>query len=231
MADQKKQQNPKFTTPAGAFQFPKLFEPDTKYKDAGEYSVKLRLSEEAAAPLIAKLQPLFDAAVKAGEEEYKKLPVKTRKSTAFKETPFYSPVYDEESEEETGEVEFNFKMTASGVSKKTNKPWTRKPAVFDAKGKPILKDPEMWSGTVGKVNFEVLPYYTTIAGAGISLRLNAVQVIELRTGGAQNASAYGFEEEDGYEYEDDHGIPAGDDDETPPFDTDDEAEDDQSGDF
>lgn len=231
---QKPKANPTFTTPAGAFQYPKLFAPDTKYKDAGEYSVKLRLSEEDAGKLIAKLQPYHDEAVEAGEEEYKKLPVKTRKATEFKVSPFCQPVYDEKTEDETGEFEFNFKMTASGVSKRTGKPWKRKPAVFDAKGKPILKDPEMWSGTIGKVNFEVLPYFTTIAGAGISLRLNAVQVIELRTGQAKTADAYGFGQEDGYEYEDDHGIPSDDaDDDTPPFDVDDDAgeEDDQAGDF
>lgn len=186
-----------FKTPKGTFKYPRLGEADTKFKENGEFSVKLVLSAENAGVLEAKLKPLHDAAVVFGKAEYAKLPVATRKKTEFKVQPLSTPVYDD-AENETGEVEFNFKMTASGVSKKTGKAWARKPNIFDAKGQP-MDGKKVWGGSVGIVAFEVgEPYYTTAAGAGISLRLNAVQVIELVSGGQRAASDYGFDEEDGY---------------------------------
>ena len=97
---------------------------------------------------------------------------------------------------------FKFKMKASGKDKKTGKPWSRKPTIFDAKGKPMTPVPSIWGGTIGKVSFEVGPYFVQgQAMAGISLSLNAVQIIELRSGGGGTAESYGFGEEDGYEYD------------------------------
>lgn len=203
MAKETKKKNPTFTTPRGIFQYPKLNEPDFKYKEGGEYGVKLVLSAEDAQPLIDKLTPLYDEAIAAGEAEYAELPVATRKKTPFKTSDFYTPVYDEESEEETGDVVFTFKMLASGTNKKTGKTWERKPVIFDAKGKPIPKPPAIWGGTEGKVNFEASPYFTVTAGAGLSLRMNAVQILELVSGGmARSASAYGFGEEEGFDASD-----------------------------
>jgi len=200
----KKQKLPSFTTPKGVFKWPRLNEPDTKYKAEGLYSVKLILDEQSAKALIAKLQPHFDAAVAEAKEKYAALPVKTRKEKEFKTNKFFSPVYDEDTEEETGDVEFNFKMTASGVSKKTNKPWKRAPRIFDARGQVMTKAPSIWGGTVGKVAFEVMPYFNNAqCEGGLSLRLDAVQIIELVSGGGKSASAYGFGEEEGYEHDND----------------------------
>jgi hypothetical protein len=201
---EKKIKLPSFITPKGIFVWPRLTEPDTKYKAEGLYSVKLRLDEADAKTLITKLQPIFDASVAEGKEKYAALPVKTRKEKEFKTVKYFSPVYDEQTEEETGEIEFNFKMTASGVSKKTGKPWSRKPRIFDAKGKPMVTVPSIWGGTLGKVAFEVMPFFNAAqCEAGLSLRLDAAQIIELVSGGGKSASAYGFGEEDGYEHEED----------------------------
>lgn len=195
---------PSITTPKGVFKWPRLNAPDTKYKAEGLYSVKLILEEPEAKALMAKIQPHFDAAVEDGRAKYAELPVKTRKEKEFKVNKYFSPVYDDETEEETGQVEFNFKMTASGVSKKTGKKWERSPRIFDAKGAPMRNAPDIWGGTVGKVAFEVMPYFNAAqAEAGLSLRLDAVQVIELVSGGGKSASAYGFGEEAGYEHDND----------------------------
>jgi len=44
-----------------------------------------------------------------------------------------------------------------------------------------------------------VPYYTAMAGAGVSLRLRAVQVVKLVQGGSGDASGFGFDEiKDGY---------------------------------
>jgi hypothetical protein len=213
MADTKRVPAPAFTSPKGVFQFPRLNEPDTKFKSEGEYSVKLILSKDTAKPLIAKLDPLHEKAIEKGEAEFANLkPAQRAKLKQVTSNDYYTEEYDSD-EKPTGNLLFNFKMTASGTSKKTGKEWKRRPALFDAKGKrlgkyddngkEIVKAPAIWSGTVGKVNFEVTPYFNAAAGAaGISLRLQAAQVIELRSGSARSASEYGFGEEEGYSMED-----------------------------
>src|SRR5699024_3019131 len=83
--------------------------------------------------------------------------------------------------------------------------WNRKPQFFDAKGKPMLKVPDIWGGTVGKVSFSFVTdgYFIPGTGAcGISLQLEAVQIIDLVSAGQRSADDYGFGEEEGYEHDD-----------------------------
>lgn len=208
----KKKYFPKFTSPKGTFRYPKLIEPDygnEKFpKPDGEYKVDLILSAEEAKPLIDKLQPLHDQAMQDAQVEFDKLPVKTRKEFEKKgvtgpvANSFFSEIYDEETEEPTGDVYFRVKMKASGKNKKTNKVWKRKPALFDAKGKPMVNPPDIWGGTIGKVSFEVIPYFIAgTAAVGVRLSLSAAQIIKLRSGGGGNAESYGFGDEDDYEYD------------------------------
>lgn len=200
----KKPKNPEFVSPRGIFRYPKLNEPDygteSFPKPDGEYSVRLILSEAEAQPLVDKLQPLLDAAVEEGKEKFKELPVATRKKLKdITVNDLYQIEYDQETEEATGNVIFKFAMKASGVTK-DKKPWSRKPVIFDAKGKKLTKPEPIWGGTEGKVSFEVRPYFIAGTGAvGLKLGLNAVQVIDLVSGGGRNAEGYGFGEEDGYE--------------------------------
>lgn len=197
---------PTFTSMKGAFKFPKLTEPDTKFKDEGEYSVKLVVgAEDAGVPeLIAKCDRAAAESLKEAKANAKN-PAEAKKW----ETKYlpYAHVEDEETGEPTGEVEFKFTMKASGVSKKTGKPWTRKPALFDAKGQPIKGTPAIGGGTIGKISYQIIPYApTTTVGASVKLALEAAQIIELREFGTKSASAYGFgEEEGGYEYAEDEG--------------------------
>lgn len=204
----KKSKNPEFVTPRGVFRYPKLNEPDYGTKDFpkpdGEYSVRLILTEEQAEPLLAKLQPVLDETVADAENKFKELPVATRKK--LKEVTvndLYQIEYDPETEEPTGNLIFKFAMKASGKTK-TGKSWSRKPVLFDAKGKKLPKDsPDIWGGTEGKVAFEARPYFIAGTGAaGLKLSLNAVQIIDLVSGGGRDAEGYGFGEEDGYEADD-----------------------------
>ncbi len=74
----------------------------------------------------------------------------------------------------------------------------RQPKIYDAKGTPIKKVPQIASGTLAKVATAINPYATGI-NVGVSLYLNDVQIIDLvEYGGAPKFGA-----EDGYEYEDD----------------------------
>jgi hypothetical protein len=201
---------PQFTSFKGTFKYPKLNEPATKFKAEGEYSVKLvgNAQDATVQALIAQLRPLHEAAVARGKSLIKK-------GKALTVNPLYSEVFDETTEEPTGEIEFTFKMAAQGVYKngpKAGQTWTRKPGIFDAKGSAMIKAPSIWGGTVGKVSFEVgmdresgePGYFVPGTGAcGLSLRLLAVQIIDLVSGGQRTAAAHGFGEEDGYSASDD----------------------------
>jgi hypothetical protein len=207
MADTKRSARPKFTTPRGVFKFPKLTEPDTKFKAEGEYSTKLVFPKDDAGfdALIEKLKPLHAAAIEKGEAEFAKLPIASRKKLGkLTVNPFVTEVFDKATEEPTGELELKFTRKASGVYKtgpKTGQTWRAKPDIFDAKGHEMKKPPAIWGGTVGKISFEVGDYFIPGTGAaGLTLSLMGAQIIDLVTsGGARSASAHGFGAEDGYE--------------------------------
>ena len=217
MSEKKKVKNYTGITPKGVFKYPNLTKPDfgTKEhpKEGGEYNVRLVMTLDQAQPLLDDLEPVIEKARAAAEEAFAKLPVATRKKIGdIKENPVFNEIYDKETEEPTGEVEFRFSMKASGKNDKGEK-WERKPTIFDAKGKPVtLKT--IWGGTKGKVSFEAVPYFVNGSGAwGVKLYLRAVQIIELNQGGGRSASDFGFGAEDGFdgsEIEEDNGSPFGD---------------------
>ena len=70
------------------------------------------------------------------------------------------------------------------------------PAIFDAKG-DVMKDSNIWGGSEIRVNGSIAPYYVKLIGAGVALRLRAVQVIQYVEGGTGSADRFGFEEVDG----------------------------------
>lgn len=230
MAD-KKAKRKTFVSPKGIFKYPALTSPDygndSFPKPDGEYKVTLILDQKDADKLVEKLQPLYDEAMEAAEEEFGKMKVASRKKLGeVKPNDLFTEVYDPETEEPTGQVEFKFSMKASGVAKKTGKKWERKPALFDAKGNPMKKIAAIWGGTIGKVSFTTSPYFIPgTAAAGLKLQLEAAQIIELVAGGQRNASGYGFEEEDGFEYAEEESFS----DETEG--SDDSSEEEEEGDF
>ena len=204
---------PSFTTPRGVFKLPSLSEPDygnEKFpKPDGEYSVTVvyRADDPTVKAFIAKLKPHHDAAIKTAEEAFKKLDVGQRKKLkVVTVNDLFKTVYDNETEEPTGEIEFKFSMPASGVVKQgpsKGKKWTAKPDIFDAKGLPMLKVPAIRGGTEGKVAFEAGDYFIPGTGlAGLKLRLNAVQVFVLALPVVRTAESYGFGVEEGYVHRD-----------------------------
>jgi hypothetical protein len=213
MAAPKRPVYPKFISPKASFVWPKLDEPDYKFAAEGKYEVKinLELADPVTQAFLKKLQPHYDAAIVSTKEEYKALPVAKRKELeaqrgGFSTRPLYKTLYDEETEKENGLIQFSFSMKASGIyrgGKKEGQTWTRKPVLFDAAGKPMLKAPKIWNGTVGKVGFEAAPSFMPKDGqGGLKLYLTSAQIIELRSGGERSASDYGFGAEDGYSHED-----------------------------
>lgn len=191
----------KFITPRGIAIFPKLHKPDTKWKAEGQYSVKLRLDPASIdAALVAKIEALRDEKAEEVKAELtaKKQGAKVKSLKVL--DVLFQPETDKDSGEETGFVLINAKMTASGVSKKDGKTWSRKPDIFDSKGKKLSKVPMIFGGSELKAAVEARAYYTPKDNqVGVSFQLNGAQIIKLVTGGERNAADYGFAEEDGYE--------------------------------
>ena len=179
---------PRYVTPAGTAQYPYLTKPDTKFNPDGEYKLKLEIPADKTQDIVTFLDEQFAASVAAAKKEN---PGKRVKEA---DPPYLV-------NEETGTVAVSFKLKAK-VTPKNGDPFEQRPAIFDAKGRPI-KDVNIGGGSTVKVAYEVLPFYTAVVGAGISVRLMACQVINLVVfSGGAGADAYGFGEEDGYEAED-----------------------------
>lgn len=197
--------------------FPKLNSPDTKFDADGVYETKLRFDPEDATDgvigrnnvdfkeIVARLTKLRDEFAEqkrdelaAGDGKQKK---KAKELTCRE---IGEAECDDDTGDETGMVILKAKMKASGISKKDGKKWERKPKLFDARGKELPKNsPPIYGGSVLKVAVQAVPYYAANDNeVGITLRLEAVQVIDLVSGGGRSASAYGFGAEDGYSAED-----------------------------
>lgn len=199
------------TSPAGVFKYPKLSEVDygtDQYpKKDGEYSTRLVLpadSNEAKA-FVKALEVHVKNAMAYADEEFAKLPVASRKKLGKpKMADLFTVVYDKETEQPTGEIEFKFSMKAGGEIKRgprQGQRWSRKPVIFDSQGNRLDPVPAIWSGTVGKVRFQISPYFIAAEGkGGLSFRLVAAQIKELVTAGeSRGAADMGFDTDgDGY---------------------------------
>jgi hypothetical protein len=188
------------TTPRGRAIYPHLTTPDTKFNAAGEYHVKLAiptaLAEQALIPAIDKAYAEAQEAML--KEQQEKNPKK--KIGTLKEAPL---PYDTNPENDE-ETVIKLKSKAS-FTKDNGDVVTMRPAFFDAKGKPLPPDTKIGGGSVLRVSFEPVPYFTATVGAGVTLRIKAVQVIELKEFGERSAEDYGFEQEEGYEANEESG--------------------------
>jgi hypothetical protein len=184
-----KVKNPRYTTPAGIAQYPYLTKPDTKFNPDGEYKISVEIPGAAAQDIVTFLDEQFAASVAKAKKENPGKKIKEG------DVPY-------SVDDDSGKVTVRFKLKAK-VTPKMGDPFEQRPALFDAKGKPIGADTKIGGGSKVKVAYELVPYYTAIAGAGVSLRLKAVQVIDLvEFSGGASSEAYGFGEEEGYEAED-----------------------------
>lgn len=204
---------PKIVTPRGTAIWPRLNEPDTKYNPAGKFEAKIAIEPDAdgLAAMQAQVDKLLDAKydeviaeqtdklIKAG----KKGLVDKFVESLTKRSPF-TPEVDGETGEETGRLLVKAGMTATGVSQKTGKPWSRKPLIVNGKGVKIANPPSIGSGSVMKLNVELFPYYApNDKTVGVSLRLEGAQVIKLVSFGERDAASMGFgAEEDGDDFGD-----------------------------
>lgn len=183
-----------YITPAGTAQYPRLNKPDTKFKADGEYKVTLVLDAATAEPLIEQIDAaMAESLVKARREN----PAKAKTIKGASDKPY--KIETDNDGNETGNYKFNFKMSAK-VTKRDGTSYEQKPAVFDAKLRPIPATVNVGGGSTVRVKFEMYRFYTALVGAGVSLRLLAVQILDLVEYSRNGAE--GFGEEEGYAAED-----------------------------
>jgi len=194
---EKNEKRPVHKTPKGTAVFPYLNKPDTKFDAAGVYQTDLKLTGADAA----KVQKVIDEALAEAKAEATKKGKEKKKQPKQADLPC-RPELDDDGDE-TGNVLFKFKSKASGVSAKTGKEWKRSIPLFDAKGKPITD--LVYGGSTIIIAYVAMPWVNPKLEYGVKLAIEAVQVIELSQGGGgrRNASAFGFEEEEGFTKEDD----------------------------
>ena len=177
----------RLTTPKATLKYPKLIEPETKFSPEGHYKVTAIIPAEEAGPMADQLDALFEA-----HKASLKAQAPSQKFKAVDPSFGY--------EEIDGKPCFtvSVKMKAKGMDR-DGRAWTASPAMFDASGAPVKHRESlrsMWSGTTGRVSFEACPFFQPAIGAGITLRLKAVQIIDLVESGG-SADSYGFQEEAG----------------------------------
>lgn len=219
MAKQQERDALNIITQAGTAVWPKLNAPD-EYKGKRTFNTKLVIDPAADALIEKKAGNLIEAAEKLRDAFLEKTKAdlteqaaelrRTKKGAKAKEVeekiasieavPFGKPEVDDETEEETGKLVISAKTNAEYKDKRGNMR-ERSLKIFDAKGKTLKNAPEIGSGSTLKLAATMVPYYMPKENTvGVTLYLDAVQVIDLVTfGGQRDASSYGFGQEDGYE--------------------------------
>lgn len=184
------------TSPVGRASWPWLSKPNTKFDPEGHFKVNLVLppGEETEA-FIENLDEMNAAAfrhqVQTLTEEG------GNKATLAKKLTQRDTIYS--VDEDTGEYEIAFKAKAGGTRKDGTR-WTQRVPLFDAGGTPLPLGVVVGAGSTIRVAFMVDEEGYAMASAkeaGISLRLSAVQVIELVAFGERDAAGYGFDAVEG----------------------------------
>lgn len=222
MAKQQERDALNLITPAGIAVWPKLNAPD-EYKGKRTFNTKLVIDPNDDALFDKKPGNLIEAAEKmrdaflektraelleqAAEQKAAKKGAKAKelsqKAATLEAVAFGKPEVDDDTEEETGKLVISAKTNATYKDKRgVERERTLK--IFDAKGKTLKNAPEIGSGSTLKLAVTMVPYYMPKENTvGVTLYLDAVQVIDLVTfGGQRDASSYGFGQEDGYEGDD-----------------------------
>lgn len=166
-----------FTTPVGELVYPRVTTPDTRYDPDGVFQTKLLLPFEGAQELITKLEGVRDDFIRG-------LDIKVQK--AYVPKPVYEDELDDDGET-TGNVLFKMKLKAR-VKKADDTYFTQAPTVVYAEDGSKVDD-LVYSGTMAKCKGQIVPYLMAASKvAGVTLRLRAVQVHELVSGGGDGSA-------------------------------------------
>ncbi len=200
MAKNDKPKRTRYTSPKGEALFASVVDVDygtEQYPNPkGGYKLTLALESAAADKLRGMLAEEIDMARNMAEDKFQELKPATRKklgSMTFNELGVEE--YDKD-DQPTGRILFRFK-TSAFYEKRDGTKMQRKVPLFDSMMQPVLLKEEPGNGSLVRVAFTCAPYFVEGQGAGgLSLYLDAVQIIKLNLFGGRSASDYGFGEED-----------------------------------
>ena len=174
-------------TPKGQLLFPHIYEPELyEGKDVG-FTVNIKFDQKATDALIAEIDKELESAKHA---------IKLKPGQKWSAEPFLG--YREDKD---GDIVFKFKNSTS-YKNKAGEEFPRVIPVFDAHGKPIKDQLSIGNGTVARVAYTLIPYWVSKAINGVKLRLDAVQIIDLKEYAGKTAAGFGFEEEEGFSVKD-----------------------------
>lgn len=175
-----KRSNQNVTTPVGTLQYPSLIEADTRFNPEGLFKTNIVIpAGESADDIEGTLEEARKAAIETFTKESGGRKVKVNSSVPFER-------------DEQGNLVIKAKLAAN-VETKSGKSWQQRPALFDSKGQKLQVDGlRIGSGTRARLALEIAPYNVPSTGAGISLRLRGVQIIELREPAGGRAEDFGF---------------------------------------
>ncbi len=187
----------KLNTPVGIGQYAYLETPDFEYNSAGDWKVKLFLNpaDDGVAEMMAVMDNLMNEALEYFTDKAKTVKDK-KKVRASENTPYYNETNDED--EPTGRIYINPKSLASGKTQEGEE-WKRFIPIFDAQGVRVQEKLNIGNGTKMRLSLNLRAYFNVQSGVGISLRLTAVQIIDLKKfgGGIQTAEDAGFDKVEG----------------------------------
>ena len=168
----------------------KVFEPDTRFVPEGEYSTQVVVSEKDAQQVCEQLESIAQAKFDEAVKENPKL-----KNVLSIRSPF-EPEYDEAGNE-TGNVVFKTKLKAR-IKSRAGETYSQSVSVVDAKKTPMDGSQMIGNGSMIKVAVEPFPYLMqSTKQVGVTLRLKALQVINLVEYGSPSTDSL-FDEEDGF---------------------------------
>ena len=171
------------TTPKGKAVWPRIDTPDTKFDEDGVYSCKLHVSEGDFKAFEALVKPKLDAAYKEECSRQGKDKIRMAASSPLR-------INDE------GDHEIYAKQKAK-VHTKSKGTLEFTIAAVDSQGKKIDM-PKIGSGSTLKMAVEINTWFVPSQGFGYTLRLRAVQVLDLiEYGGGDSSFGFGAEA-DGY---------------------------------
>ena len=168
----------------GTSKFCALNEPNKRFKkEYGEYQCEVILTPEIAEQVKKQLRPVYEQELKDRQDQEGK---EVKKADI--------PIVEKD-----GQIIIKTKLKG-GVMTKAGKEYLFSVAMYDAAGKPLPKDVQVWGGSKVNVAFRPNFWYTASLGFGVSFEIAAVQVIELANGGVseQSAESFGFTAEEGY---------------------------------
>jgi len=180
--------------------FPSLTpgKPNERFYDGKEgskapYEVLLCGTPEALEPTIKKLQAIHQKAIDARKAEIQG----TRKKLKVFPFPILETVEDKDGNP-TGEVALKCKLNAE---KDDSGQWrTDQFTVYDSQGNEYTGTEEIGNGSTIRVGILPKVWRTDSLGVGITLKIGAVQIVELmsKSGVPSDAEGWGFEKEEGF---------------------------------